>query len=300
MTATVGTNEGNANTTRNPVAAALAGFSIEMGSHEAESFQGLARRLPRGTDVFLNLFPKDTLDRQVAVCRQIRESGFTPIPHLAARRARSPGDVPRVLGRFTEDAGVRDFLFIAGDLAEPANDIRDSLDFIRAMGSNDFGIRRVGVSGYPEGHPLISDEDLRRTQQEKIGLLRDLGITPMVVTQFSFDPNAIIRFCEDVHSRYPEIQIRNGLPGPAKLTTLIKFAQRCGVTASMKKMKALPVATSLKLLQRVPPSRQAGALGRYRLEQNQNIAVHLFTFGGLEAALDWIDEAVRAGTADSR
>lgn len=285
---------------RDPVAAALAGFSIEMGSHEAESFHGFAHRLPQGTDVFLNLFPKDTLERQIEICRQIRESGFNPIPHLAARRARSLDDVPRVLGRFTEDAGARDFLVIAGDLPEPADDISDSLDFIRAMDSNNFGIRRIGVSGYPEGHPLISDDDLRRTQQEKIGLLRDLGIEPMVVTQFSFDPDAIIRFCEDVHSRYPDIHIKNGLPGPAKLTTLIRFAQRCGVTASMKKMKALPVSTSLKLLQRVPPSRQVDALGRYRLEQNENIAVHVFTFGGLEAALDWIEEAVSAEARDIR
>lgn len=86
--------------------------------------------------------------------------------------------------------------------------------------------------------------------------------------------------------------IKNGLPGPAKLTTLIRFAQRCGVTASMRKMKKLPVATSLKLLQRVPPSRQAEALGKYRMEQNENVTVHLFTFGGLKAALDWIDETI--------
>lgn len=290
MTATVDSSDGQV--AQNPVAASLDGFSIEMGSHEADSFKGLAHRLPQGTDVFLNLFPKDTLDRQVDICRQIREAGFTPIPHLAARRARMLDDVPRVIGRFAEDAGVRDFLFIAGDLAEPAGEIRDSLEFIRAMGSNNFGIRRIGVSGYPEGHPKISDEDLKRTQQEKIGLLRDLGIEPVVVTQFSFEPDAIIRFCEDVHSRHPDLKIRNGLPGPAKLTTLIRFAQRCGVTASMKKMKGLPVSTSFKLLQRVPPTRQAEALGRYRLTQNENIAVHLFTFGGLEASLDWVDETI--------
>jgi methylenetetrahydrofolate reductase (NADPH) len=219
---------------------------------------------------------------------------------LAARRARSRDDVPRVLGRFTKDAGVRDFLIIAGDLEQPADDIRDSLEFIREIPSNDFGIRRIGISGYPEGHPLISDAQLKETQQEKIALLKDLGIEPVVVTQFSFGPDAIIRYCKDIHSRYPDIQIKNGLPGPAKLTTLIRFAQRCGVTASMKKMKALPVSTSLRLLQRVPPSRQAEALGKYRLEQNGNVTVHLFTFGGLAASLDWIEEAAGIEGEDAR
>lgn len=284
--------------TQNFLAAALAGFSVEMGSHQSKSLQEFARRLPTGTEVFLNLFPNDQLDRQVEICRHIRESGLTPIPHLAARRARTKEDVTRVLGRFTEDAGVRDFLIIAGDLREPRGDIKDSLEFIRAIPSNDFGIRRIGISGYPEGHPQISDEDLTTSQQEKIEILNDLGIEPVVVTQFSFEPEAIIRYCEDLHTRYPELHAKIGLPGPAKLTTLIRFAQRCGVTSSMKKMKALPVSTSLKLLQRVPPARQAEALGKYRLEQNDRAAVHLFTFGGLEASLDWINDAIAADTGD--
>jgi methylenetetrahydrofolate reductase (NADPH) len=293
--ASIQAEEGKTEIQQSAIATSLAGFSIEMGSHESDALQKLAHRLPAGTDVFLNLFPTDNLERQLEICRQIRALGFTAIPHLAARRARSRDDVPRVLGRFTKDAGVRDFLFIAGDLEEPANGIRDSLEFIREIRSNDFGIRRAGISGYPEGHPLISDKDLSESQQEKIALLQDLGIEPVVVTQFSFDADAVIRYCNELHSRYPDMQIKNGLPGPAKLTTLIRFAQRCGVTSSMRKMKALPVSTSLRLLQRVPPSRQAEALGKYRLEENGNVAVHLFTFGGLEAALDWIDEEIGVG-----
>jgi len=287
-------------TTQKPVAASLAGFSVEMGSHELDSFRALAHRLPVGTEVFLNLFPKDELEQQLEICRQIRALGWTPIPHLAARRARSTADVPRILDRFTSDAGVRDFLIIAGDLEEPADDIRDSLDFIREIRSNDFGIRRIEISGYPEGHPLISDQELSESQQEKIHLLRELGIEPVVVTQFSFEPDAIIRYCNNLHSRYPDLQLKIGLPGPAKLTTLIRFAQRCGVRSSMKKIKALPVSTSLQLLQRVSPVKQAEAIGKYRVEQNENVTVHLFTFGGLEASLDWIDDELNGAGADMK
>ena len=292
-------NDVEVNASQRPLAASLAGFSIEMGGHESDALQKLAHRLPAGTEVFLNLFPKDTLEQQLEICRKIRALGFTAIPHLAARRARSIDDVPRVLERFTKDAGVQDFLVIAGDMEEPADNIVDSLDFIRAIGTNEFGIRRIGISGYAEGHPLISDKDLKESQQEKIALLQDLGIEPVVVTQFSFDPDAIIRYCNELHSRYPDMLIRNGLPGPAKLTTLIRFAQRCGVRSSIKKMKALPVSASLRLLQRVPPSRQAEAVGKYRLEQNGNARVHLFTFGGLKASLDWIDEEIGVGDSES-
>lgn len=298
--ASIETKDDKKRATQTAVAAALAGFSVEMGSHESESLEKFARRLPDGTDVFLNLFPKDQLDRQVDICAEIRKLGLTPIPHLTARRARTVDDIPRVLGKFIEGAGVEDFLIIAGDIKEPAGEIEDSLEFLRGIRTNDLGIRRIGISGYPEGHPLISDEELKASQQEKIAVLGELGIEPVVVTQFSFEPDAIIRYCEDLHSRYPDIKIKNGLPGPAKLTTLIRFAQRCGVTASMKKMKALPVSTSLKLLQRVPPAPQAELLGKYRMEQNENVTVHLFTFGGLGASLDWIDEAIAAAGDDSQ
>ncbi len=291
--------DGKNNATQIAVAASLAGFSVEMGSHESDSLVKLAHRLPAGTEVFLNLFPKDKLEQQLEICRQVLALGFTVIPHLAARRARSRDDVPRILERFTRDAGVRDFLIIAGDLKEPADDIRDSLDFIREIGSNDFGIQRIGVSGYPEGHPTISDKDLSESQQEKILVLGELGIAPFVTTQFSFEPAAIVRYCEELHARYPDLQIKNGLPGPAKLTTLLRFAQRCGVTSSMKKMKALPVSTSLRLLQRVPPARQAEAIGKYRVEQNENVTAHLFTFGGLEASLNWIDDALTVNAEDT-
>ena len=297
---TIEANGGTAGATGNAVADALEGYSIEMGSHESESLPGFAARLPRGMDVFLNLFPKDQLERQIDICRQIRKLGFTPIPHLAARRARSADDIPRVIGRFSEEAGVRDFLIIAGDLPDPAGSIDDALQFIRGIKSNTFGIRRIGISGYPEGHPSIPDDKLRQSQQEKIAVLEGLGIEPVVVTQFCFEPKAIIRYCTDLHSRYPDLKIKNGLPGPAKLTTLIRFAQRCGVTSSMRKMKALPVSTSFKLLQRVPPSAQAEALGKYRMEHNENVTVHLFTFGGLEASLDWIDEATGGGRKGAR
>ncbi|MDX1404344.1 MAG: methylenetetrahydrofolate reductase [Woeseiaceae bacterium] len=278
------------------ISAALEGFSIEMGSHQAKSLDEVAERMPQGTDVFLNLFPNDQLERQIDICRRILAAGFTPIPHLAARRARALDDVRRILGRFTSDAGVRDFLIIAGDLEKPASEITDAVEFIRLIRSNDFGIRRIGISGYPEGHPLISDQDLERTQQEKIAILEDLDIEPVVVTQFSFEPDAIIRYCKAVHARHPDIHIKNGLPGPAKLTTLIRFAQRCGVKSSMRKMKALPVSASLKLLQRVPPTRQAEALGEYKISDNSNVSLHLFTFGGVPASLDWIDEALEGDT----
>jgi methylenetetrahydrofolate reductase (NADPH) len=273
---------------RDDMLVALDGFSVEIGVSESEALNQFAHLLPENTAVFLNEMPKDQIEERVQVCQQIRSLGMRPIPHIAARKLANKSDVQQTLVRFAQEGGVSSCLIVAGDYSKPSGEVADSVDFIRQIEPGDIGIHRLGITGYPEGHPQISDAALETAQKDKITMLQSLGIEPYVVTQFSFDGNAIVSWCEEFHSRYPGIQIKAGVPSPARLTTLIRFAQRCGVRSSMKKLKGLPVSSSLKLMQRVPPINQALAVGKYRHEQDENTTLQFFTFGGLEASLEWI------------
>jgi hypothetical protein len=89
------------------------------------------------------------------------------------------------------------------------------------------------------------------------------------------------------------------VPGSAKLTTLVRFAQRCGVKSSMKKLTGLPVSSSLRLTQRVPPVAQTLAVGGYRRKQSDNTTIHFFTFGGLEASLEFVRSEIAERSAKS-
>jgi methylenetetrahydrofolate reductase (NADPH) len=115
--------------------------------------------------------------------------------------------------------------------------------------------------------------------------IRSLGIEPFVVTQFSFNADSIVDWCEKLHTQYPEMTVKVGVPGPAKLTTLIRFAHRCGVRSSVKKLRGLPASSSLKLMRRVPPLNQTMAIGYYKKTQSSNATTHFFTFGGLAASV---------------
>lgn len=273
---------------RHELRVALDGFSIETGARESASLNRSAHLLPDHTQVFLNMMPKDRIEDRIRICRQIRSFGMSPVPHIAARLVARKREVRKMLDTYLQEGRVAGFLVVAGDYNRPSGEIEDTLSLLRAIGPGQTGIRRIGVAGYPEGHPRIADDILDKALHEKIAVLQALDIEPFVVTQFSFDADAIIRWCEQFHARYPAIRIQVGVPGPAKLTALIRFAQRCGVRSSMKKLRGLPVSSSLKLLQRIPPVTQAVAVGRYRKEHRENTAMHFFTFGGMEASLEWV------------
>jgi methylenetetrahydrofolate reductase (NADPH) len=267
---------------------AINGFSIEISISEHETFKQFAHLLPEHTEVFVNQMPKDELDHRVQTCREVRSIGMRPIPHIAARKVDKKSDVRPILDRFIREGEADSCLIVAGDYSQPGGEVEDAVDLIRQIGNGIEGNGRIGITGYPEGHPQISDDKLEVAQREKIATLRSCGIEPFVVTQFSFDGKAIVDYCGTFHAQYPDIEIKAGVPSPAKLITLLRFAQRCGVAASMKKLKGLPVSASLKLVQRVPPINQALAVGKYRSEKNDNTKLQFFTFGGLEASLEWI------------
>ena len=286
-----------ANEPRDELLVALDAYSIEIGLNEAGSLDALADRLAIGTRIFLNMMPKDDIGDRIRVCQQIASLGMSPVPHIAARLVDRMRNVNEMLERFVQQGGVSEFLVIAGDYNQASGEIEDALALIEAIDGANNGIQSIGIAGYPEGHPQISDEILDKALDDKIAALQTRDIKPYIVTQFSFNADAIVAWSEKIHAGHPDIVIRIGVPGPAKLTTLIRFAQRCGVVSSMKKLKGLPVSSSLKLMQRVPPLNQTMAIGNYKITQNDNATIHFFTFGGLEASIEWIRSEVAERSA---
>ncbi len=61
------------------------------------------------------------------------------------------------------------------------------------------------------------------------------GLKADVVTQFGFDANGMIRWVKKLRDLGIEAPVRIGMAGPTNLTTLLKYAQRCGVKASARR-----------------------------------------------------------------
>ena len=56
--------------------------------------------------------------------------------------------------------------------------------------------------------------------------------------QFSFAPNRIVEYCADLARRAADVPVYVGLPGPTSPRTLLRYAQRCGVGASLRALQA--------------------------------------------------------------
>jgi methylenetetrahydrofolate reductase (NADPH) len=110
-----------------------------------------------------------------------------------------------------------------------------------------------------------------------------------VVTQFSFAPNRIVEYCADLVRRAPGVPVYVGMAGPTNPARLLRFAQRCGVSASLRALQAEGVKV-VRLFTHVDPTDQLMALAaRIRTGGIHNVVgVHLYSFGGAVPTAQWM------------
>lgn len=271
----------------------LACGSIEMGAHQPEMAQRIAALLPSGTPVYVNHLPRHSLADALASLIAVREAGLEPVPHLAARRIASRSELESFLKNAVGAAGVRKVLLIGGDETTPRGPYADGAAPIRSGLLAACGVREVGIAGYPEGHPRIPSAVLESSFAEKLALASDQGLGSFVVTQFSFAPARVIEYCAGLARRAPGVPVYVGLAGPSSLATLLRFAQRCGVSASLRALRAQGF-DAVRLVTHTDPGDQLAALARYcTVHADCNVVgAHVFSFGGAAAAAEWMNRFI--------
>lgn len=277
-----------------PLTIVLQGLSLEIGVHDLEALEQHRRLLPAGGRIYVNAVAGENPEARIATAARLAACGYQPVPHIAARRMRSAEELDNYLAAFEKRAGVSDILVIAGDLSEPLGPYRGAVDVITSGLPAKHAIRRIGIAGYPDGHPDIETPALDQALEAKLTACRQAAIEPYIVTQFSFQARSIIDWCRGIHERHPDLPIHAGIPGPARLGTLMRYARICGVQSSMKKLLANK-KMGLDLLRRAAPWEQLEAIGKYRLETGRPLSAHLFTFGGLGETVSWLQQ-VRGGS----
>jgi methylenetetrahydrofolate reductase (NADPH) len=263
------------------ITALMSGFSIEATRPTAADIAALGV-LRRGTRVYLSAVPNRPADESLAAAVQIRAAGLEPVPHVAARNFTSVEALDIFLARLNAEAGVETALVIAGDRPE-CGPFRRALDVIDNGVLRRRGIRNIGIAGYPQGHPRVGDDELNRALADKVAAAEATGLAVEIVTQFCFDAGAILDFVARVRSFGFEHRVRVGLAGPTSLTSLMRYASRCGVRTSaqglarrsglMRQMFALTTPDDLiRALADAAPA---------------EIVPHFFSFGGIPATGRW-------------
>ena len=271
----------------------VSGGSLEMGAHRPQDARDIAALLPAGTPVYVNHLPRHKLLDTIPTLAAVRAAGLEPVPHIAARRIRDRAELQTFLARAVGEAGVRKALILGGDEPEALGPYADGAALLREGLLAAAGLREIGLPGYPEGHPRIPRAVLERAFAEKLSLAADQGLGTYIVTQFSFAPGRIIEYCAGLARSVPSVPVYVGLAGPTNPVALLRFAQRCGVRASLRALRAQGM-DAVRLVTHTDPEKQLSALARYCAVHSECnvVGVHLFTFGGVTSSAEWMNRYI--------
>jgi methylenetetrahydrofolate reductase (NADPH) len=179
---------------------------------------------------------------------------------------------------------------VGGDPETPEGPYADSLSVIRTGVLQQHGVRGVGVSGYPEGHPGIDDATLWSALTDKAAAIREQGLEPEIITQFGFDKDPVLEWLAEVRRRGVDAPVRIGVPGPAGVKRLLGYARRFGVGTSAGIVQKYGFSLT-NLLGTAGPDRflRDLAAGHDPAVHGQ-VLLHFYTFGGLRATAEWVRE----------
>jgi methylenetetrahydrofolate reductase (NADPH) len=266
-------------------------WSLEMLPAEAAALGDAVGLLEPGTRIFVPWLPRQDTARLLAAVVRVRELGFEPVPHLAARRIDNELDLAALLESMVRDAGVRRVLVVAGDQPVPAGPFKDSLALLDSGLLARAGLAEVGFAAHPEGHPLVDSARLRGILGQKVEVARGQGLRSFLVTQFSFAPRRVVECTVALARAVPGVPVHAGVAGPTDPVKLLKYARLCGVNASRRALGQLGSGIA-RLAMQTDPGDQVAAIARHRGHGGANVTgIHLFSFGGVVHTARWLSQA---------
>lgn len=266
----------------------LEGYSLEMTAKERPDLEKAAHMIVKDTPIAIPFLPGEDMDERVAAAVKVRELGFEPMAHLSARRITSREEFATMIRRLATEAGAKRAFIVAGDPAVPEGPYEDTLQMLREGILEDNGIVAVGIGGHPEGHPAVGTDVLWRFMEDKVAEISKRAMAPLIVTQFSFDPDACLDWLSELRERGIDAPVRLGVPGPAGIKRLLRYAKFCGVGASASVLKKYGISLT-NLIGSAGPDKLVDQLRHGLAPQHGRVRLHFYPFGGLDASMNWIN-----------
>jgi methylenetetrahydrofolate reductase (NADH) len=248
-----------------------------------ESAESAVAGVARPLTLTVTCSPRHGNDHTVDAARRFRERGHTVIVHLAARMVRGPEHLDVLLRRMAE-AGLAHVFLVGGDASEPLGPYASALELLPELRSHAHGPRTVGITAYPEGHPLIDDATLLDS------LRRKSPAADYMVTQLCFDPGVVLRWVAEVREAGVSLPVYVGIPGIVDRRRLLELSMRVGVGASISFVRK---QRGVRLFTRRATGSAAELLGAIDplVGGESGIAgVHFFTFNRLAETLRFVDQ----------
>jgi methylenetetrahydrofolate reductase (NADPH) len=213
---------------------AAANWSIEVTPTGATKIESFRDCLAPGTTVNVTFLPGTDPVDTIAVAERLHNDGMKPVPHLAARSLRDADQLDDLLSHFVGKAGVSEVLVIGGGVDKPVGQFSETMQLLSTGLLQKHGIRSIGVAGHPEGSPDISDDEIATALAAKNELAAKEGLDLYIETQFCFEADIVLAWEKAARAAGNKLPIRIGIPGPATIKTLFRFAQISGIGPSMR------------------------------------------------------------------
>lgn len=250
--------------------------------YEVIPFKGTFEKvqaLPHGSKVSITASPAKGLDATLELAGALHDTGYAAIPHLSARMIENRAHLDRIIADL--DAAGIDRIFVVGGDAEEPGEYFDAVTLLSAIRESGHPFSEVGITGYPEGHPFISDEKL----WEALAAKREMGT--YIATQMCFDVATIRRWIEEVRARGIDLPVMVGIPGVVDPVKLAGIAARIGVGSSIRYLSKNRRAVG-RLLR--PGSYKPDGLVTKLTALPAELGIgglHVFTFNQIEATAAW-------------
>ena len=266
----------------------LRDFSLEMTGKDAGRLEEARGTIPPGTRINVTFLENEDGRMRLDAVKAVKRFGYVPVPHISARRLRSQEQLEEYLSALATEDACQNVLVIAGDPTEPLGPFDDALAVINSGLLQQYGARNIGVGGYPEGHPAIGESALWSALEAKDAALKQLGLPGVVITQFGFDVDPVLKWLEAVRERGIDMPVRVGVPGPAGVRRLLSYAARFGVGTSTGIAKKYGFSIT-NLMGTAGPDKFIRALDEgLDPERHGEVKLHFYTFGGLRATSEWV------------
>lgn len=246
--------------------------------------------VPRDVTLTVTVSPTKGLDHTLELAGRFGAQGYRVVPHLAARLVVDRAHLAEVVARLTE-MDVRDVFVVAGDADQTAGAFEGAAALLDAMAEVGHPFEQIGITGYPESHPLIDDETTIQAMFEKA------RYATYIASQICFDSRVTVEWVDNVWARGTRLPILIGIPGIVPRAKLMRVSTRIGIGESLRYLrKHNDFVTRFFRPGGFSPDRLIKGLAPVLADPEQKVAgFHIFTFNDLADTEAWRQRKLAGG-----
>lgn len=242
--------------------------------------------VPAGSSVSVTCSPAKGLQATLDLTSKILDQGYTAVPHFSARLTEDRAHVQR-LAEYCRTHGLTEVFLVAGDAPEPVGAYDGVVAFLRDFLDMDHGLRRIGITAYPDGHALIDRNVVHEALHAKQALLAEAGVAGFASTQMCFDVDQWKSWAATERAAGFTLPLHLGVPGVIDRAKLLTMGARLGIGSSMRFVKKNS-GTIFKLFSPsgYDPTKLIAPMSKVARDLGIE-GIHLFTFNNVEATATW-------------